>query len=293
VRPRGTDTGGSGAPIADEAGAAPSAAARRALGSAARAAEPYAARAAGAAAGIAAGLYGVVAGFIIGAMVDIARLEARERRRVLSFLEDPSGEAPRGDAEALASAAALAIRGDWPGTADRETRLVLFARLASEAVGADPRRRREAERAAEIACRCAAPDLVALARRMASGSAPRPGAELLAKWAYALAALGGRGLAAGDELRIRAALADCGIGAEEQLAARAAAFPGAKDPWTALGLSPGASAAEVKRAYRRLSRLFHPDLAGGSPEDAARFREVGEAYAALSGAGARLGGAGR
>jgi hypothetical protein len=254
--------------------------ARRAL----RAAEPYAARAAGAAAGMAAGLYGVVAGFIIGAMVDIARLEARERRRVLSFLEDPSREAPPGDMAALASAAALAIRGDWPGTADRETRAILFARLAAEAAGGDARRRREAERATEIASRCFAPDLVALARRMASSEAPCPGAALLASWAYALAALGGRGLAAGDELRIRAALADCGIGAEGQLAAREAAFPGAKDPWTTLGLSPGASASEVKRAFRRLSRLFHPDLAGGSPEDVARFREVGEAYAALSAA---------
>lgn len=275
MRPRGTDTGG-----------APSPAAR-----AARAAEPYAARAAGAAAGMAAGLYGVVAGFIIGAMVDIARLEARERRRLLSFLEDPSSEAPPGDMAALASAAALAIRGDWPGTADRETRRVLFARLAGESAG-DARRRREAERAAEVASRCPAPDLVALARRMASREAPCPGAALLARWAYALAALGGRGLAAGDELRIRAALADCGIGAEEQLAARAAAFPGAKDPWTTLGLSPGASASEVKRAYRRLSRLFHPDVAGGSV-DAARFREVGEAYSALAGSPACRGGDGR
>jgi hypothetical protein len=270
-----------------ERGAAAAALGRRALRAAAhalRAAEPYAARAAGAAAGLAAGLYGVAAGFLIGAMVDIARLEARERRRIETFLEDPSGEAPREIAEGLAAAAALALRGDWPGTADRETRTILFGRLAAEAAGADARARREAERAADVAYRFGRPDLVGLARRMASSEVPCSGATLLARWAYALAALGGRGLDAGDELRIRAALADCGLGAEEQLAARAAAFPGSKDPWTTLGLSPGASAAEAKRAYRRLSRLFHPDVAEGSADGGARFREVREAYAALAAA---------
>lgn len=254
----------------------------RAYACALRKAEPYAARAAGAAAGLAAGLYGVAAGFLIGAMVDIARLEARERRRIEAFLERPSGEAPKEIVEGLAAAAALALRGDWPGTADGETRMILFGRLAAEAAGADARRRREAERAADVAFRFGRPDLVGLARRMASSEAACAGATLLARWAYSLAALGGRGLDPGDELRIRAALADCGLGAEEQLAARAEAFPGSKDPWTTLGLSPGASAAEAKRAYRRLSRLFHPDVAEGSADGGARFREVREAYAALA-----------
>jgi hypothetical protein len=285
VASSGTEDGGGGA----RAGAAEGRAARRAAAAALarrvmRAAEPYAARAAGTAAGLAAGLYGVAAGFLIGAMVDIARLEARERRRIETFLEYPSGEAPREIVEGLAAAAALALRGDWPGTADRETRMILFGRLAAEAAGSDARGRREAERAADVAYRFGRPDLVGLARRMASREAACAGATLLARWAYALAALGGRGLDAGDELRIRAALADCGLGAEEQLAARAEAFPGSKDPWTTLGLSPGASAAEAKRAYRRLSRLFHPDVAEGSADGGARFREVREAYAALAAA---------
>jgi curved DNA-binding protein CbpA len=36
----------------------------------------------------------------------------------------------------------------------------------------------------------------------------------------------------------------------------------------------------VKRAYRRLSRAFHPDASPG--DDGARFRELQQAYAALA-----------
>jgi curved DNA-binding protein CbpA len=63
------------------------------------------------------------------------------------------------------------------------------------------------------------------------------------------------------------------------LAARLASFPGERDPWTVLGLAPGASRAEVKRAYRRLSRAFHPDAS--RDEDGGRFRELRGAYAQL------------
>ena len=47
-----------------------------------------------------------------------------------------------------------------------------------------------------------------------------------------------------------------------------------------LGLSPGASESEIKAAYRRLAREFHPD--SGTPGDVERFREVQEAYETLS-----------
>jgi molecular chaperone DnaJ len=47
-----------------------------------------------------------------------------------------------------------------------------------------------------------------------------------------------------------------------------------------LGVEPGAAAEDIKRAYRRLARRFHPDVGGG--EGVASFREVREAYETLS-----------
>jgi hypothetical protein len=34
------------------------------------------------------------------------------------------------------------------------------------------------------------------------------------------------------------------------------------DPYAVLGLAPGATAADIQRAYRRRARLVHPDIAG-------------------------------
>lgn len=52
------------------------------------------------------------------------------------------------------------------------------------------------------------------------------------------------------------------------------------DPYRVLGLVPGASAEEVKHAYRRLAKRFHPDSAGDAAT--ARFLLVQAAYEALA-----------
>jgi DnaJ-class molecular chaperone len=54
------------------------------------------------------------------------------------------------------------------------------------------------------------------------------------------------------------------------------------DYYKVLGVAEGASAAQIRRAYRRLAMRYHPDR-NGSPEAAEKFKQVREAYAVLSG----------
>ncbi|MFQ3613244.1 MAG: J domain-containing protein [Cyanobacteriota bacterium] len=50
-----------------------------------------------------------------------------------------------------------------------------------------------------------------------------------------------------------------------------------------LGLSPGASPEAIRRAYRQLSKRYHPDTSPLAPEVAIRrFQELQEAYLILS-----------
>jgi curved DNA-binding protein CbpA len=51
------------------------------------------------------------------------------------------------------------------------------------------------------------------------------------------------------------------------------------DPYETLGVSGGASDADIRAAYHRLVQLHHPDHNNGSPESAARFEQIQEAYA--------------
>src|SRR5918998_735258 len=55
----------------------------------------------------------------------------------------------------------------------------------------------------------------------------------------------------------------------------------ATDYYGVLGLSRGASDAEIKKAYRRLARDLHPDV-NPDPEAKERFQEVSRAYQALT-----------
>lgn len=55
-----------------------------------------------------------------------------------------------------------------------------------------------------------------------------------------------------------------------------------KNYYDILGISRDATQAQIKAAYRKLAKKYHPDSSSGKDEDKERFQEIQEAYAVLS-----------
>ncbi len=60
-----------------------------------------------------------------------------------------------------------------------------------------------------------------------------------------------------------------------------------KDPYQVLGVSPDASDEEIKKAYRDLTKKYHPDLNPGDQTAADKMHEVNAAYDAIKNGTAR------
>jgi DnaJ-class molecular chaperone len=55
-----------------------------------------------------------------------------------------------------------------------------------------------------------------------------------------------------------------------------------RDYYTVLGVPRSASEKDIKTAYRKLARKYHPDVNPGDSKAESQFKEIGEAYSVLS-----------
>jgi len=55
-----------------------------------------------------------------------------------------------------------------------------------------------------------------------------------------------------------------------------------RDYYEVLGVTKSASASEIKKAYYKLAKQYHPDVNPGDAEAEKKFKEINEAYAILS-----------
>jgi len=230
--------------------------------------------------GAPAGLFGVLAGGLLGYMLDSVLSE----RRFRAWLAAPEGRAPCEALPGLLAALTLARRREdraFPARRDHLLEDLLLASLRG--LGLPRRLLPRPHPAAVLAILDEAPpcDIAALTRHLRLEGGP-DARLLLAEALWAFEAAEGRALTWVKETELGKVMEEAGVEPLVQLMTREARFPGWKSPWEILGLEPGSPPEELRRAWRRLSKRWHPDLRAAG-DDAARFREAKAAFEALSG----------
>lgn len=228
--------------------------------------------------GVLAGFYGVPAGALLGFMgAEISRAQ-RLRAELATYLEDP-GSAPPPRSEPAPGASLLA------GLAAAEARRLgippeTAGQVLRDSSSVNPRLAAWTARAASLVRPGGDLDRsIAVLTAAFDGRADRALRPLAADAFFALRRLNARDLGPGEDLDTSSRLAALGVPEEEARRARARHFPDYRDDWDVLGLAPGSPRDEVRRAWKRLSRLHHPDSPYGNEE---KFREAREAYERLT-----------
>jgi len=221
-----------------------------------------------------AGFYGAPAGAVLGIMgAEIFRTQ-RFKSELAAYLTDPGAapapiDEPEPGAALLAGIAAMEARrlGAPPEAAVQMVR-------AMESV--PPRHATWISRglAAAYSANEASYSFALMAAAFDARAARvlRPAA---AELFFALLRITREQLAPEEELATSARLAALGAGESVVRLERKRFFPDYRDPWDILGIPPESGKDEIRKAWRRLSRRYHPDGPGG---DAERFREAREAY---------------
>jgi DnaJ-domain-containing protein 1 len=230
---------------------------------------------AGALAGAAlAGLYGAPAGALLAIMgAEIFRTQ-RFKSELAAHLVDPGASLPPADepvpgAALLAGIGAVEARrlGVPPEAAAQTLRGI--SSLPSQVSAWTARALQAAYAGKDMSLSFA---VLAAAFDSRAARSLRPAA---AQMLFALLRMTREKLDSEEELATAARLAALGAQESAVWEARRKFFPDYRDPWDILGISPGSDKDEVRKAWRRLSRRYHPDGPTGNAE---AFREAREAY---------------